>query len=225
MNIQVKKTDSLIIPSREADHDSSGYDVIAISDPQIKGLPAEPFLGDQGETIQTWRRVDYIQYATGLFISPQADSYGRDYHTLIFPRSSVSKYNLVLANCIGLIDVDYRGEVIFRFKYIWQPEDYFIYKGAQLVGQVRPDRIYKKGDAIGQLVAEVKNDIDWMVVAELTSTVRGAGGFGSRELRATSPVGPTTDSRLTKMYQEIIGGDTHKTTYETAMKEQEKKLS
>ena len=35
---------------------------------------------------------------------------------LLFPRSSVSKTSLVLANHVGVVDSGYRGEIRFRFK-------------------------------------------------------------------------------------------------------------
>ena len=73
-----------------------------------------------------WKRVDYIEYKTALYISPQSPEtkfHNKEfYHTLIHPRSSIRKYNLVLANSIGLIDNDYRGEIICCFKYIFQPK-------------------------------------------------------------------------------------------------------
>ena len=54
---------------------------------------------------------EYIEYGTGLaFEVPEG------YCMLIFPRSSVSKYDLTLANSIGLLDSSYRGELKLRFK-------------------------------------------------------------------------------------------------------------
>jgi hypothetical protein len=104
------------------------------------------------------------------------------------------KYNLILANSIGLIDNDYRGELLLCFKYIWQPDDMFScvvpinetvntkefgWGRKTLRGKINMEKIYKKGDKIGQLVSEVTNPIDWVVVADLTTTERGSGGFGS----------------------------------------------
>lgn len=182
MKIHVKDSKDLIIP-QAATPQSSGYDVVALEDPKIVG---------EQDGVNLWKSIDYIEYKTGLFIAPQpigpnADWEVKNYHTLIFPRSSVRKYNLVLANSIGLIDNDYRGELILCFKYIWQPDDMFpcvvplddITGRKTLRGQINMDKIYKKGDKIGQLVSEVTNHVDWVVVADLTATVRGTGGFGS----------------------------------------------
>lgn len=193
MNIHVKNTPELVVP-QPGSPKSAGYDVVALAEPKIVG---------DGAGKHWWKRIDYLEYRTGLFIAPQSrmlqpvdlkmKPVGQateldSYHTLVFPRSSVSKYNLLLANSIGLIDNDYRGEIILRFKYIWQPEDFgfdttaFTVKSVNhLIGQINVNRIYNKGDKIGQLVAEVTNPIEWMVVADLTETVRGAGGFGSTD--------------------------------------------
>lgn len=120
MNIQVLKNEDYQdvdnLPKRGTDR-STGYDIIATSDPEI--------VGDTKDNT-TYTRIEYIQYKTNLKLAVLKDrtysGFGHtdiDYDVLAFPRSSVSKYNLVLANSIGLVDADYRGEVLLRFKYIW----------------------------------------------------------------------------------------------------------
>lgn len=180
MKIHVKQTPNLTVPAT-ATSQSSGYDVVAL-DYKIVG---EIYKEATETTPALWKSIDYIEYKTGLFTAPQPDAYGHNYHTLIFPRSSVRKYNLVLANSIGLIDNDYRGELILCFKYIWQPSDFFLEKDSKVYGSVNVEKIYKRDDKVGQLVSEVTNHIDWIVVADLSATIRGAGGFGS-----------TTDKRV-----------------------------
>lgn len=196
MKIEIKNSTDLIVPTRGTPK-SAGYDIVANSEPEIVGTKFIPIPGGEGDY---WKQIDYIQYRTGLFIAPKPDQYQNDYHTLLFPRSSVSKYNLALANCIGLIDNDYRGEILLRFKYMWQPEDFSILLDHNMtfgresmdrindnlsrfkfdvVGRVNVNKIYKKGDKIGQLVAEVTNVIDFIAVDILSSTTRGEGGFGS----------------------------------------------
>lgn len=178
MKIQVKQTEGLQIP-KVATSASAGYDVVTITEPEIVGEMTEA---------NAWKHIDYIQYRTGLFTSPQSNEYHHNYHTLIFPRSSVRRYNLILANCIGLVDNDYRGEIILCFKYLWQPEDLEIYTApTRILGKINMDKIYKINDKIGQLVAEVTNPIEWMVVAELDQTVRGEDGFGSSDILKIAP--------------------------------------
>lgn len=165
MKIYVKKVDGLTLPKR-ASEVAAGYDVVATSDPKIVGEKTDE---------NTWERVDYIEYETNLHIAPEAVTF----HTLIHPRSSVSKYNLVLANSIGLIDNDYRGMVICRFKYIWQPQDFSFTSDERLLGSINFEKIYKKGDTIAQLVLEPTVQAEWVVVDDLNQTKRGEGGFGS----------------------------------------------
>ena len=218
MRINVKKTDTLIIPTA-ATPQSSGYDVVSIAEPEVVGV---------NDGSGYWKSIDYIQYRTGLIVAPQPDAYGVNYHTLAFPRSSVSKYNLVLANCIGLIDNDYRGEILLRFKYIWQPEDFVIVNVGttdklKLVGTINPEKIYKKGDKIGQLVAEIANHIDWFAAADLSATIRGSGGFGSSTTPSKRVEAPKEAANLADKWAAEMGG-ARPPSYESLVKEREKSI-
>jgi dUTPase len=184
MKIEVLKNDTYqsvdTLPKKATDR-ATGFDVIVTSDPEIVG---EQY--DNG----TYKRVDYIQYKTNLKLAVQKDrvfsSFGYtdlDYDILAFPRSSVSKYNLVLANSVGLIDADYRGEVLLRFKYIWQPEDYRIRTDNLLEGNVNTTKLYNKGDKVCQLKITKVENIEFILVDELDSTDRGEGGFGSTDVK------------------------------------------
>lgn len=97
------------------------------------------------------------KYGTGLAFEIPDGHVG-----LIFPRSSIYKTNERLANCVGVIDSDYRGEVSFIFDVI--------------AGSGTP---YIKGDRIGQLMIVRLPDIEVQEVEELSDTVRGSGGYGS----------------------------------------------
>lgn len=190
MKIYVKKVDNITLPKR-ASEVAAGYDIIATSDPKFVGETNQ----NKGGEITGFKRLDYIEYETNLFIAPSAVTF----HTLIHPRSSISKYNLVLANSIGLVDNDYRGMVICRFKYIWQPEDFIwgikdtgetinnIELGdarvmtRMITGYINPEKIYKKGDTIAQLVFEPTVQAEFELVDDLQATERGTGGFGSTD--------------------------------------------
>ena len=80
----------------------------------------------------------------------------------LFPRSSISKTPLRMANSIGLIDAGYRGEIMAVCDNI---KDY--------------DFSIKKGDRLFQLVSSDLSDIEFIIVDELSDTTRGEGGFGS----------------------------------------------
>jgi dUTPase len=181
MQILIKKVDNVNIPKR-GNPDDAAYDIIATSDPIIIGGKIERYLDG---VVNAWEKIDYIAYKTNLFIAPQDQMKTKQiikFHTLLLPRSSISKKNLVLANSVGLIDNGYRGEIEFRFKYIMQPEDMLSiteYGRTKFYCNVSPNNIYLKGDKIGQIMAQSNIDIDFQVVEQLDPTVRGEHGFGS----------------------------------------------
>ena len=202
MTIQVLKnetyqsTDNL--PKKGTDR-ATGFDIVVTSDPEI--------VGEQYEN-GAYKRIDYIQYKTNLKLAVQKDrqfsNFGYndlDYDILAFPRSSVSKYNLVLANCIGLIDADYRGEVLLRFKYIWQPEDYRIRTDNLLEGYVNFTKLYNKGDKVCQLKVTKVENVEFVLVDELDSTNRGDGGFGSTDVKKKDNV--MTESKKSTTIEEL----------------------
>jgi dUTPase len=184
MKIQVLKNESYQsvdnLPKKGTDR-ATGFDVVVTSEPEIVGEKYEN---------GAYKRIDYIQYKTNLKLAVQKDrqfsNFGYtdlDYDILAFPRSSVSKYNLVLANCIGLIDADYRGEVLLRFKYIWQPEDYRIRTDNLFEGNVNSTKLYNTGDKVCQLKVTKVENVEFVLVDELDSTTRGDGGFGSTDTK------------------------------------------
>jgi len=139
MKVKIKKLHSdAVIPSYAKQGDA-GMDLTTITDPTIS------------ET--------YIEYDTGLSMEIPEGFVG-----LLFPRSSVSKTSLMLANSVGVVDSGYRGPVKLRFKQLnWAP----------------PLSRYAKGDRVGQIVIMPVPNFKFEEVEELTDTSRGEGGFGS----------------------------------------------
>jgi dUTP pyrophosphatase len=163
MKLSINSADSILMPAVVGD---AGYDIIAASEPNIVGTIAYgPY----------WQKIDYIEYDTGLQIAPE-----KGYHTLVVPRSSISKTNLFLRNSVGLIDNGYRGTIKLRFGYIFQPYDMVI-DGSQLICEVSPSTIYKKGDRIGQLVFAKTIEPRELIIGLLDETQRGKKGFGSTD--------------------------------------------
>ena len=80
----------------------------------------------------------------------------------LFPRSSISKTPLRMANSIGLIDGGYRGEIMAVCDNI-KSDTYTV----------------KKGQRLFQLVATDSSPIQYELVEDLEMTTRGTGGFGS----------------------------------------------
>ena len=96
---------------------------------------------------------------TGLAIAlPSAE-----YVALVLARSGLGiKHGIAPANCVGVIDSDYRGEIMV---------------GLQNAGQeaftIAP------GDRIAQMVIAELPEVELVPAEELSETGRGAGGFGS----------------------------------------------
>jgi len=176
MKLFVKNVKGLVIPSQAKEGDAA-YDIIATSPPIIVGTKIQrPMDG-----MDLWSKIDYIEYRTGLFIEPM-----EDFHTLLLARSSISKTNLILANGIGLVDSDYRGELICRFKYITQPEDFVILNeggGTRIYCIINQDAIYQQGQKIIQIKPSPNIPITFEVVEKLGETTRGSGGFGSSDAK------------------------------------------
>ena len=129
----------------------------------------------------------YIEYGTGLaFEVPEG------YVMLIFPRSSNSKMDLLLANSVGVLDSGYRGELKLRFKRNYRIENKpseatnneFTTSSILWGENVEDYRInacdwYEVGDKVGQIMIIPYPQIEFSEVEELSETQRGSGGFGS----------------------------------------------
>lgn len=226
MKIQVLKNEDYQdvenLPKKGTER-ATGYDVIVTSEPEIIGE-----IYDNG----TYKRIDYIQYKTNLKLAVQQErqysGFGHtdiDYDILAFPRSSVSKYNLVLANCIGLIDADYRGEVLLRFKYQWQPEDYRIRTDNLIEGIVNSNKLYKKGDKVCQLKVTKVENVEFVLVNELDSTNRGEGGFGSTDDKKGERVeiAQLQMSKMEALYNSLGGIPTPNKKYSQLVSERDTK--
>ena len=85
------------------------------------------------------------------------------YVGLIYARSSLgTKRGLAPANKVGVIDADYRGEVM-----------------VSLHNHSSSDQAVEPGERIAQMVIAPFLKAEFSVADDLSDTVRGAGGFGS----------------------------------------------
>lgn len=134
-----------IIPTR-ATNASAGLDICACLD--------EPVTLEAG---------DIKMIPVGLTAEPDCD----DVALLIYPRSGLStKFGVSLANCVGVIDSDYRGE-------------WFI----PLINHGKAPFTVEHGMRIAQLVPTKVLFPDIEVSETLSETDRGEGGFGSSGIR------------------------------------------
>ncbi len=95
---------------------------------------------------------------TGIAVELPAGTVG-----LVYARSGLAcKQDLAPANKVGVIDCDYRGEVLVA-----------------LHNHGHETRSVERGDRIAQLVIAPYYTAAFAEAEELSETVRGAGGFGS----------------------------------------------
>ena len=140
-NVNIKKlNDKAVIPTYGSEY-AAGADLYACIDEPVTIRPGETFLVKTGLAMEI-----PIGYAG-----------------LIYARSGLAtKKGLAPANKVGVVDSDYRGEVM-----------------VSLHNHSSVDQTIEPGERIAQLVITpylqgIFNEVD-----ELNNTLRGAGGFGS----------------------------------------------
>jgi dUTP pyrophosphatase len=123
-------------------------------------IPKYSKIGDAGlDLVATslFYEKDLICYGTGIAIQIPDGHVG-----LLYPRSSVSKVDLALSNSVGVIDSNYRGELIVKFRKTKSTPE-----------------IYLVGDRVAQLIITPFVQVDFENSEELEESSRGNLGFGS----------------------------------------------
>ena len=140
-NLKIKKLDEkAVIPTYGSNY-SAGADLYALLDDQIIINPGETEL-----------------IRTGL-----AMEIPKGYAGFLYARSGLaSKKGLAPANKVGVIDADYRGEIMVA-----------------LHNHSNESQIVENGERVAQIVFAPFYKADFKVVDELEDTIRGDGGFGS----------------------------------------------
>ena len=172
MEVYIKQNSeepSIKRPEHEGD---AGYDLFSRSEPRISGEPT----GKSKTLKAVYKSIDYIEYDTNLMIAPANET---TFYSMVYPRSSISKYNLSLANSVGIIDSGFRDTIKVRFRYIMQPED-IVMKDQKIQGiKINMDKIYKNGDKIAQIIWCMHNHPFLNFTDTVPPSHRALGGFGS----------------------------------------------
>lgn len=141
--IKFKKTNPKAVAPSRATYSAAGYDLTAITE-EKNGTRVPP--------------QESLMISTGIAVEiPEG------YVGLLFGRSGLGcKLNLRPANCVGVIDSDYRGEIMVCLYN--DSQDY---------------RYIENGTRIAQLVIVPCLLVEMEEVEELEDTDRGVGAFGS----------------------------------------------
>ena len=141
MRINIKKlTETAKLPERGSAY-AAGYDLFADLQEAVTINPKQTFMINTGVAMEI----------------PEG------YWGGIFARSGLSaKEGLRPANCVGVVDADYRGPICVA-----------LHNDSEAVRTVVP------GQKVAQLVVVPFLTVEFEEVEELSDTVRGVGGFGS----------------------------------------------
>lgn len=156
MNQKINCTieDENLLPKYETIH-ASGIDLKAYSYTYPSDLKTDNGIGKEWEFILN--PLKRILIKTGLHIELPFNIEAQ-----IRPRSGLAlKYGISIVNSPGTIDSDYRGDI-----------------GVILINLGEEPFIIKKGDKIAQMVFQNVEKYDLNIVNQLSTTVRGEGGFG-----------------------------------------------
>lgn len=125
-------------------------------------IPSYSKVGDAGMDLTITKEIENtsfsVTYGFGIAMEIPKGHVG-----LIFPRSSVRNQDLILSNCVGVIDSGYRGELQATFKK------------TQGLDSIK----YKVGERGAQILVLPYPTVYMTEVPELSETDRGTGGFGS----------------------------------------------
>ena len=142
MEVKIKKLNPEAILPRRGSAQAAGYDLFAC-------LPEGEITLQPGET----RRI-----SLGLALALPEGYFGA-----VFARSGLAtRQGLRPANCVGVVDSDYRGENM-----------------VPLHNDSAVPQTIRHGDRVAQMVVLPYLAVDFTEAEELDETERGEGGFGS----------------------------------------------
>ena len=141
MKVNIKKlNENAVMPTYGSPY-SAGADLYACTDEEIVVMPGQTVLVKTGLAMEL--EIGYV--------------------ALIYARSGLAtKKGLAPANKVGVVDADYRGEIMVA-----------------LHNHSQQDAIVEPGERIAQMVITPFLAAKFVAVEELEETVRGENGFGS----------------------------------------------
>ena len=133
-------------------------------------------------------KADTIYFSTGIQVKPPKGHYFE-----IFPRSSISPLPIMMANSAGIIDENYRGELIVPIRVLHPSIGTSNERTSYPSGMVntldaKPTSIMEvanliiaKQPKIAQMILRKRIDTSFEEAEELDETDRGSAGFGSTD--------------------------------------------
>lgn len=133
----------------KSQHALPSYETIASAGMDLRANLTQPIVIEP---------MDRALIPTGLFMELPIG-----YEAQVRPRSGLAlKKGITCLNSPGTIDADYRGEI-----------------GVILANLSKETFVVENGERIAQMVIAKHERAEWIEAEELSTTERGAGGFGS----------------------------------------------
>lgn len=137
----------------KSQHALPSYETIASAGMDLRANLTQPIVIEP---------MDRALIPTGLFMELPIG-----YEAQVRPRSGLAlKKGITCLNSPGTIDADYRGEV-----------------GVILANLSKETFVVENGERIAQMVIAKHERAEWVEAEELSTTERGAGGFGSTGIK------------------------------------------
>lgn len=137
MKIKIKLLKDALLPTRGSEG-AAGYDFY-VYDKEVKIVPG-----------------NLAKIRTGVFLEIP-----KGHYLMLAERSSLHAIGLDLSNGVGIIDSDYRGEILLP-----------------IINHTNYNIHLHRGDRIAQGVLQKFNEMVFDIVDELSDTIRDDGGFG-----------------------------------------------
>jgi dUTP pyrophosphatase len=118
------------------------------------------------------------------------DNYNQTVSYYLYPRSSISKTPLLMANSVGIIDAGYRGNIMAKLRNL-DNSSYLI----------------KSGEKLFQICAPELKKINVEIVSTLSNSQRGTGGFGSTDKPSVITEGVYVQKTITDTISRIRSSD------------------
>ena len=155
---RVTEHNQKIFASEGYAHIDSGFDLIT---PQDKKFTCLDNINEL--EVRPTDKIDFKIRCAAYQRNPTNDDWSIPTAFYMYPRSSISKTPLRLANSVGIIDSGYRGNIKGFFDNMYKTEDWVAEKHTRLVQICSP--------TLSPIIVEIVDSLD--------DTERGEGGFGS----------------------------------------------
>ena len=141
---------------KDSDHVDAGFDIfvpngILLTNGSVNKL--DYMISCSAQIVKSSRNHEYIKYNTGYYM---------------YPRSSISKTSLRLANNVGIIDAGYRGHLIGMFDILYNVDEV-----------VRVDKYDRHLQICSPELIPIYVELVNTKEELGENTIRGNGGFGS----------------------------------------------